>query len=191
LIVLIFIIITTTGSYAATVGVTTSTASQRSGTLTNVYYETANGATGSTPSTNTALTPPTGTGSYSVTRGSSAYLWSPQFAGSAVVPAQTWVLIMWVKGSSTGTMSVTVTTTNSSGTTQSTVVSGVSTGSISTSEGQVMTTFAGAQATIPANGYIKVTLLAPTGSGNPTSFTVYWGTGQLTDFQVMLSVLST
>lgn len=190
MVILVFATVATE-SYAATVRVTTSTAQQNSGALANIYYETANGASGSTPIVNTALTPPTGTGSYTVTRGSSVYLWSPQFASSTVIPAQTWVLDMWVSAASSGTMSVTVVTTDSSGTTMNTVVSGTSTGSISTNEGQVVTTFTGNQVTIPANGYIKVTLSAPTGSGNPKSFTVYWGTGQLTDFQVLISVLST
>jgi hypothetical protein len=188
---LVFTIFIMTGPYAATVTVTMTTTQQQSGVLTNVYYETADGVSGSTPSVNTALNPPTGTGHYTITRGSSTYLWSPQFANSIVIPAQAWVLDMWVSGASSGTMTITIVTTDSSGTTSKTVVSGVSTGSISNSESQVVTTFSGVQATIPANGYIQVTLTAPTGPGNPKSFTVYWGAGQLTDFQVMMSVLST
>lgn len=191
LIVLLFAILVMTGSYAATVRVTISTAQQQSGSLTNVYYETASGATGTAPSVNTALTSPTGNGSYTVTRGSSVYLWSPQSATSAVIPSQTWVLIMWVSGVSAGTMSVAVVTTDSSGTTIGTIVSNAPTGNIGTSKSQVVTTFSGIQATVPVNGYLKVTLTAPTGSGNSKSFTVYWGAGQLTDFQVMMSVLST
>jgi hypothetical protein len=47
--------------------------------------------------------------------------------------------------------------------------------------------FAGAAATIPVNGYIKVTIA--TSAGGTTK--IYWGTGEHTNFQVPYRVLTT
>jgi len=183
---LMLIGIVTTGLYAANIAVTKTTVQQGFGVLTNIYYETAKGASGSTPTVNTALAPPMVTGSWFLTRKSSANLWSPQFANSIIIPAQTWVLDMWATITVSGTASVTINITNSAGIITATLVNSLSTSPISTSESQVVTAFACKQVTIPTNGYIKITLTAST-----SAFMVYWGEGQLTDFQIMTSVLST
>jgi hypothetical protein len=44
--------------------------------------------------------------------------------------------------------------------------------------------------TVPSGGYIEVSLIAPTGGSSPTSFTLYWGKAQGTNFQVPLSVVT-
>jgi hypothetical protein len=87
-------------------------------------------------------------------------------------------------------MYVSIYVTNSAGTVQSTIVSNAVTPVIGTSITQVAMRFSGSSVTVPAGGYINVVLYAPTGSGNPTYYNIYWGTGQLTNFQVPYRVLS-
>jgi hypothetical protein len=87
-------------------------------------------------------------------------------------------------------MWVSIYVTNSAGTVQSTIVSNALTPTIETSVTQVAMTFSGNSLTVPAGGYLNVVLFAPTGSGHPTYFTIYWGVGQFTNFQVPYRVLS-
>jgi hypothetical protein len=87
-------------------------------------------------------------------------------------------------------MQISIYVTIGAGTVLSTIVSGASTPTIGTSETQVSMSFSSASVTVPAGGYISVVLFAPTGSGNPQSYTIYWGTGQLTNFQVPITVLT-
>lgn len=89
-------------SFAASVSVTTVTLQTKYGSLTNVYFETASGPSGSTPNTNTALTPSGSSGSYAVSNGATAYLWSPQFTSATSVSAGNWVLDLWASASSGG-----------------------------------------------------------------------------------------
>lgn len=176
--------------YASSVNISRTTFQADYGTLTYVYFETSSGPGSSTPGTNTALIPSLGSGSYAVSRGSSAYLWSAPFAQAATVSAGTWVLDLWAAGSSSGVMKVSIYVTNSGGTVQSTIASSVATSTIGSTETQVVLRFSGVQVSVPASGYIEVELYAPSGSGNPRSFTIYWGAAQQTDLQVPYSVLS-
>lgn len=162
----------------------------KAGLLTYVYFETVSGPGSTTPSTNTAQTPPGGSGSYLISRGTSAYLWSPQFTSVTQISSGTWVLDLWAAGKSSGSMQVSIYVTNSAGTVQSTIVSNAATPTIGTSITQVKMTFSGNSVTVPAGGYLNVVLTAPTGSGNPQSYTIYWGTGQFTNFQVPYRILS-
>jgi hypothetical protein len=88
------------------------------GTLTYVYYETVSGPASSTPSTNTALIPTGSSGSYSVARTSTAYLWSPQFGAATTISAGNWVLDLWVASVSyiIDYVPITITNTQSSAT---------------------------------------------------------------------------
>ena len=177
-------------SSAATVSITHVNSQVKSGALTYIYFETVSGPSSSTPSTNTALTPPGNSGSYQVSRGSSAYLWSPQFTSVTQISSGTWVLDLWADGRTSGSMWVSIYVTNSAGTVQSTIVSNALTPTIETSVTQVAMTFSGNSLTVPAGGYLNVVLFAPTGSGHPTYFTIYWGVGQFTNFQAPYRVLS-
>jgi hypothetical protein len=81
---------------------------------------------------------------------------------------------------------VSIYVTSSSGSIQSTVASNVQSPSIGSSEGQYAMSFAGIQVTVPQNGYVSIMLSA----NQTTSYTVYWGQGQPTNFQIPYRVLS-
>jgi len=86
---------------------------------------------------------------------------------------------------SSDTASVSIYITGSTGTVTSTVANSVQSPTLGTSEAEISMIFAGAQVTVPANGYISVVIVASSGT------TVYWGVGQPTDFQVPVGVLLT
>ncbi|HEY6283608.1 MAG TPA: hypothetical protein VIW22_06760, partial [Nitrososphaerales archaeon] len=69
----------------------------------------------------------------------------------------------------------------------STLFSGLSTTSITGSSTSISNVFSVAAGTVPVSGYVKVTLTAPAYS----SFTIKWGSGQPTDFQVTYTYRST
>jgi len=186
----LFIGLLAAGSFATSVTVTRITLANQSGYLARMFYENANGRTGTAPSVNTAVTPPGTTGSYAITRGSSDTIWSTQFTAATTIPAGPWGLDLWAQAVSVGSLRVSIVITNSAGTTTATVLPSGSTSSVGTSKGQVFTTFSGSSAAVPANGYVKITLTAPTGNGNPTSFTIYWGKAHLTNFQFNAVVAS-
>jgi hypothetical protein len=88
---------------------------------------------------------------------------------------------LWANASTSGSsLSVSIYTTNSTGDVVSTIVSGGSTLGIGKAKSEVnTTTLSGGQGVVDTNGYIEVKLSAPAS----IAFTVYWGSGQLTDFQ--------
>jgi len=185
--VILFVGMLGVSSYATSVSVSTSSAADRAGLLTYIYFENANAGTTSTPTADTSLAAPSTTGSYVVNRGNTVYLWSTPFSTSRTIPAGSWVLDLWALAAKSGSMTVSILVTNAAGTTVATVLSSGTTSSIGTTKAQVATTFSGSSVTVPANDYILVKLTAPTGTSNPTSFTIYWGKAQLTDFQVIMS----
>ena len=99
-------------SFASPALVTTVTSQTNYGTLTNMYYETISGPASSTPSTNTALIPSSNTGSYSISKASTGYLWSPQFGSSTSISAGKWVLGLWAASTSFIVSYVPITITN-------------------------------------------------------------------------------
>ena len=78
------------------------------------------------------------------------------------------------------TAEISIYLTGSTGTATTTIASGVQTPALGTSEALFTMTFVGAQATIPANGYIELVIAAPAG----TTVTIGWGSTTPTDFQV-------
>jgi len=189
--VLLLIASMAVGSYATNVRVTTTSLAANSGTLTYVFFETASASGGSSPTVNTALSQPAGTGTTTINRGSTVRLWSTTFTSGRAVSAGVWVVDLWAAASGTsGKLSVSIYITNSAGTVQTTIASSVSTPTIGTTKTQVAIQVSGSSATIPANGYIEVAFTAPTGVGNPTSFTLYWGKAQATNFQVPITVVT-
>jgi hypothetical protein len=178
------------GSYATSVSVTSVNVQQRAGVLTYIYFETSNAGSSASPSVDTSLVAPSGTGSYAISRGSTVNLWSTPFTSSTSIPAGYWNIDLWASTTKATGLTVSIVVTNSAGTTTGTVLSSGTTTNVGTAKGQVFTRFSGAAVAIPAGGYIDVKLTAPSGASNPASFTVYWGKAQLTDFQVMMSVES-
>ena len=84
------------------------------------------------------------------------------------------------------TIQVSIYITNLSGNIQTTVASNVQSPTIGSSISQYVMRFSGSQVTVPQNGYITVSL----STTQTASYTVYWGKGQLTNFQVPYRVLS-
>lgn len=174
---------------ATSVSVGSTTQQARVGFVDGVYFVNSNSLGSTTPAVNTAQTTPVSTGSYGVPKGSSAYLWSPQFASATTVPAGTWVLDLWAAGSKSGVPTISIYVTDSTGATTATIASNVNTPTIGTSATQAVTTVSGGSATIPAGGYINVVINNPT-SQHITTLTVYWGSGQATNFQAPLAILT-
>jgi hypothetical protein len=173
-------------SFAASVTVTAVNYQAQVGSLDYVYYETVAGPSSTTPGANTAQSPPTGSGSYLILVGSSAYLWSPQFSSAVTISAGTWVLDFWAFGIALGSMTVSIYTTTSTGAAHNTIVSGAGE-TLSAAKTQIVSRFTSPSTTVPAGGYIEVVLTAPTLS----AATIYWGSGELTNFQVPYRVLAT
>ncbi|MDA4125889.1 MAG: hypothetical protein OK452_01620 [Thaumarchaeota archaeon] len=82
-------------SAATAVTVTKPNYQTKYGTLTYVDFETVSGPSSTTPGTNTAQVPSGSSGSYRVVKGSTGYLWSPQFASAATISAGKWVFDFW------------------------------------------------------------------------------------------------
>ncbi len=87
-------------AYATSVTVTQTRLQSNSGVLQNIYYQTVSGPGSTTPSVNTALTPPGSSGSYSIAAGASGYLWSPAFSSATTVPASRMIFDVWAAISS-------------------------------------------------------------------------------------------
>ncbi len=150
-----------------------------------VFYESAAPATScAAPSANTALTVPAPS-SGSLSRGTSYCLWSTQFTSASTLYALTWITDFWLAANQAGSgLTVAMYVTNSAGTQQGGAIFSGATGTIATKNviTEIKNTFTGTAASVPANGYLKFTFTTPTGGGTPSSWTIYWGTGQATNF---------
>jgi hypothetical protein len=130
--------------------------------------------------TNTDFSVPPSSGSFTLAAGSSVYLYSPTFTSANTVYAGSWVLDLWASASASGTLSVSFNAVDSSKTIVATAVTGT-TGTIGTSKSEVKTTLLGSQISVPAGGCLIASITNPSGSGK--TFTVYWGSGQPTNYQ--------
>jgi len=79
-------------------------------------------------------------------------------------------------------VSIYVTTSTGTPVTGDTIASGVQSPTLGTSESMFEMSFSGSAVTIPATDYISVVITAAIGT------TIYWGSGQQTDFQVPMKV---
>jgi hypothetical protein len=113
---LLLISMITIVSFASPTYITTVNSQSKYGALTYVYYETISGPAGSTPSVNTALIPTSSSGSYSISKGSSTYLWSPQFGSTTTISAGKWVLGLWAASTSYIVSYIPITITNNQST---------------------------------------------------------------------------
>jgi len=84
------------------------------------------------------------------------------------------------------TFSVSIYVTNSGGTGSISVATNIQSPLLGTTESEYTMSPGGSQVTVPANGYISIVLTSAS-----TACTVYWGTGQPTDFQVSTTYRST
>jgi len=98
------------------------------------------------------------------------------------MPAGDWTFNIWESSSRSGTITVSIYTTNTSGTIVSTILSSGSI-NVATTKSEAIATFAGSAGTIPSGGgYIEILIRVP--SGGPSYVIIYWGSGQLTNFQL-------
>lgn len=97
--------------------------------------------------------------------------------GFTLGTSTTWAIIADAIEAPTTQLTVNEYTTTSGGTTENNLVSSGATGIITPTEAQVSTSFASSTGTVPASGYVEVQLAAS------ASVTIYWGSGQLTNFQ--------
>jgi hypothetical protein len=171
---------------ATSVTIASTVVEAKYGLLTYIFYLDSDSVETTTPNVNTEMTPPTTTGDQAIVAGDSAYLWSTEFASSTTISAGAWLVDLWALSLLEGSFTVTAYVTNSAGTVQSTVASGVATTTLSDTEASASAEFLGAQVTVPAGGYIEVELTAPTLG----VILLYWGTAQLTDFQIPRVVLT-
>lgn len=177
------------GSYATSVSVTAKAYAADTGLLTNVYFENANAITSTTPSVITALSLTSSTGSVSMPKGDTYYVYSTEFTSAKSLPAGNWVVDLWAATStSSESITVTIAVVGSTGTVATTVGSG-STGTITTTEGQTSVTVAGSATSVAADSYVRVALAVPSGTGKP-SVTLYWGKAQGTNVQVPMAITS-
>ncbi|MEM0287430.1 MAG: hypothetical protein QXG05_04555 [Nitrososphaerota archaeon] len=151
-----------------------------------VFYENANMPTSQTPLiVDTTFAVPSSSGSFAINRGSTGYLWSPQYTVATTLYAGDWILDLWAGAKKAGSMYVTIQTVNSTGAIISTIVNNQPTATIPQSNvaNEVITTFHGSSGIVPANGYIRLAITAPTGPSNPQSFKIFWGNGHPTNFR--------
>jgi len=178
------------GSYATSVGVATKAYAVDTGMLTNVYFENADAISSTTPSVLTALSLTSSTGSVSIPKGDTYYVYSTEITSAKTLPAGTWVVDLWAATStSSETITVTIAVVGSTGTVATTIGSG-STGTITTTEGQTSVSVAGTSTSVAANSYVRVAFAIPTGTGKP-SVSLYWGKAQGTDVQVPMNLVTT
>ncbi len=130
--------------------------------------------------TNTAFSVPASSGSFTVAVGSSVYLYSPTFTTATTIYAGSWLLDLWASATSSGTLSVSFNSVDSTNTIVATAGSG-NTETIGTSKSEVQTFFSGSQISVPSGGRLLAVLTNPSGSGK--TFTIYWGSGQPTNYQ--------
>jgi hypothetical protein len=170
---------------ATSVSVVPTSLQAQVGFVTGVYFASSSAMGSTTPSANTQTASPLGSGSYALGSGLSAYLWSPQFLAAQDLSAGNWAVDLWAAGSSSGTATVSVYVTDSTGAIISTIASQVVTGTIGTTATQVVLVVSGGLVTIPAGGYLDIVVDNPPPQ-NINTLTLYWGTGQLSNFQAPL-----
>jgi hypothetical protein len=133
------------------------------------------------PSVNTAFTVPASSGGISLGDGRGGYLISPAYPRATTIYTGTYQLNLWASASSSARMEIYLLVTDSSYNILSSVTGKVNTATIPTTKTLVNSTFSGVQVVVPSGGHLVVELWNPSGGAN--SFTVYWGSGQITNFR--------
>lgn len=108
-------------------------------------------------------------GAQTVSYSLSSSTWTWAIIGDAIVPA-----------TSGSPVSVSAYTTTSAGVNSKTLFSGQNSNTLPSSSGQVSTVFSVASSSIPASGYIKIVLTAPSSA----AISLQWGNGKPTNFQI-------
>jgi hypothetical protein len=172
---------------ATSVGVTRDDSQMKSGVLTYIYFETTSGPSGPVPSTNTASSQPSESGSYFVSNETYAYLWSPQFTSPVTINAGKWGVELWVENETEAIsyLTLSLVVTDSSGDVLSIIGGDAVVVDFDGTLTQVSVLISGFSVSIPANGYIRLAILV-----DNSPVTVHWGVDHPTNFQVSYYVLS-
>jgi len=109
---LFLVVMAATASFASPITLTSTHLQAKYGNLTNAYFQNTSGLGSSTPSTNTALTLTSSSGSYALATSSNAYLWSPEFASANTISSGNWFLDLWVASSTNAVAYIPITITN-------------------------------------------------------------------------------
>ena len=169
---------------AARLSVTYSVTS--SGGTGNIYWSiVADAVMAGQPSftTDTSLSPPGSSNSFSLPIGYSAFFWSPPYTSGGTLYAGSWLLDLWAaQATLAGSLTASIYIVNSTNGVTATVLGSAAVGHITTSKTEIKTTLSGSQASVPVNGRIILILTNPTSAGS-SAVTIYWGAGQLTNFQ--------
>jgi hypothetical protein len=118
--------------------------------------------------------------SFTVTDGQSVFLWSPIYPSATTIYKGSWLLDLWASSSASDVMRVLFVTIDSSNIITALAASGA-TGTITTSKSEVKTTFSGSQISVPSGG--RLLAIITNSAGGAATFTIYWGTGQVTNYQ--------
>jgi hypothetical protein len=152
-----------------------------SGAPGTAYYENANGPVPCTVTPDTVTTPPATSGSFTFTSAQSTCLVSPVFSSATSLASGPWLSDLFASTTSANTFTETLQVKTAGNVLVGTVFTG-NTGSVPTTKTEIKNYFSGSAATIPAGDYL-VLLIAPTVGGTVATYTLYWGSGQLTNFQ--------
>ncbi|MDG6988686.1 MAG: hypothetical protein JRN21_05095 [Nitrososphaerota archaeon] len=135
----------------------------------------------SPPSADTSLAAPATSGSITLNPGASAFLWTPAYPAGGTLYGGSWTQDIWESTSAAGTVTASVYVVNSAGGIVGTVLgSGPISLAKSVKAVETVALFSGSGATIPSNGMVLTVYTDPIGG---TAVTIYWGTGQLTNFR--------
>ncbi len=167
------------GEYKTVTTTQSSTAVTFTTTSTVTYAIIGDAVQGYLPSvaSDTSLTAPGSSSSFTVAASSSAFLWSPVYSADTTIYAGSWVLNIWARKTTSGTLTAQLVAVDSSNSIMAQAASG-STNTITTTKTEVTTTYSGSQITVPSGGRLLVIIRNPSGT-----LTVYWGTGQLTNYK--------
>ena len=146
--------------------------SEYAGYLTYTFWENAppRGSITGTPDMVTS-TPTVAISSFSIPT-SNRYLITPKFSQSISIPAQFWLLTLYLSASSTTVqLNITIYVVSSTGTILATVNNSLVVSGIPSSVTEFDLRIKGSAVTIPVNGYIAIALRRLTGG----TVTLYWG----------------
>jgi len=175
-VIAVFFILT---AYAAPVSVSFFSYQAENGFLYYVFFESSPASSCVKPSVNTQLSYPSTSGSFVLRGGRTLCLWA---TAQGAFSGGTCVVILYASSTAPGSITFTLSVTNSAGAPIATLGSGSL--STSTTQKELSSTFSCPSFTAPAGGYLKLSLTA---SKSAKSYTVYFGPAAPTDFQVVKS----
>jgi len=174
-VIAVFFILT---AYAAPVSVSFFSYQAENGFLYYVFFESSPASSCAKPSVNTQLSYPSTSGSFVLRGGRTLCLWA---TAQGAFSGGTCVVILYASSTAPGSITFTLSVTNSAGAPIATLGSGSL--STSTTQKELSSTFSCSSFSV--NGYLELSLTG--GGAGKTKYTVYFGGSTPTDFQVVKS----